>query len=419
MGLDRRLAWLLGVDIATTAAAVVVLLAARVFLVASGYMLLLAALVAGAGLIMTAGYQPLRRGRADRVVAALAVANYLIALAATTIAPFAMPILLLATMLPAVLAVPYVSRRQLHGYIGASFVTALGVSALGSLQDVTRFSDDVPGWLESGVVMFFTPFMAAMVSIIALTNATVLDDALQSTLRTNRELVDAKATLAQSVTALRASRARVVAAAERERRRIERDLHDGAQQALVTAKVQLAAVRREAGHLDPAVIAGLDAVGDELHRANVELRDLARGVHPIALSEGGLASALRHAVASFPGDATIDIRTTRRFDSEVERAVYFCFTEALQNAFKHGGEGVRVRLVLDGDESELRFAACDDGAGFDLPVPSLGTGLDNMVERLGAVGGRLTVSSSLGGGTRVAGAVPIHAPLAATCWPPP
>ena len=83
-------------------------------------------------------------------------------------------------------------------------MTALGVSALGSLQDVTRFSDDVPGWLESGVVMFFTPFMAAMVSIIALTNATVLDDALQSTLRTNRELVDAKATLAQSVTALRA-----------------------------------------------------------------------------------------------------------------------------------------------------------------------------------------------------------------------
>ena len=183
----------------------------------------------------------------------------------------------------------------------------------------------------------------------------------------------------------------------------------------MTAKVQLAAVRREAGRLDPAVIAGLDAVGDELHRAGVELRDLARGVHPIALSEGGLASALRHAVASFPGDATVDIRTTRRFDSDVERAIYFCFTEALQNAFKHGGEGVRVRLVLDGDESELRFAACDDGAGFDLPVPSLGTGLDNMVERLGAVGGRLTVSSSLGGGTRVAGAVPIHAPLAGTC----
>ena len=122
MGHDRRLAWLLGVDIATTAVGVVVLLAAHFFVVASGYFLLLAAMVAGAGLIMASGYRPLRAGRTDRVVAALAVANYLIALAATAIAPFAMPILLLATMLPAVLAVPYVSRRQLHGYVGASFV---------------------------------------------------------------------------------------------------------------------------------------------------------------------------------------------------------------------------------------------------------------------------------------------------------
>ena len=147
---------------------------------------------------MAAGYRPLRRGRADRVVAALAIANYLIALAATAIAPFAMPILLLATMLPAVLAVPYVSRRQLHGYLGASFVTALGVAALGSLQDVTGFGDDLPGWLESGVVVLFIPFMASMVSIIALTNATVLDDALRSALRTNRELVVAKTTLARA-----------------------------------------------------------------------------------------------------------------------------------------------------------------------------------------------------------------------------
>ena len=232
MGHDRRLAWLLGVDIATSAVGVVVLLAAHFFVVASGYFLLLAAMVAGAGLIMASGYRPLRAGRADRVVAALAVANYLIALAATAIAPFAMPILLLATMLPAVLAVPYVSRRQLHGYVGASFVTALGVAALGSLQDVTGFRDALPWWLESGVVVFFIPFMTSMVSIIALTNATVL---------------------AENVVALRASRARVVASAERERRRIERDLHDGAQQALVTAKVQLANLRQEAMRLDPTL----------------------------------------------------------------------------------------------------------------------------------------------------------------------
>jgi signal transduction histidine kinase len=383
---DRRLAWLLGVDVATSAVGVVVLLAAHFLVVASGYFLLLATMVAGAGLVMASGYRPLRAGRVDRVVATLAVANYLIALGATAIAPFAMPILLLATMFPAVLAVPYVSRRQLHGYVGASFVVALGVAALGSLQDFTGFRDALPGWLKSGVVVLFIPFMASMVSIIALTNATVLAD---------------------KVTALRESQARLVQTAQREPRRIERDLHDGAQQALVTAKVQLATLRQVATRLDPTLSSGFDEVRDQVRRASVELRDLARGVHPMGLAEGGLAPALRHAVAFFPGDATVDIRTARRFDPEVERAVYFCLKEALQNAHKHGCDGTRVQLVLDGDDFALHFAISDDGPGFDPAATSVGTGLDNMAERLGAVGGELTVSTSIGGGTTILGAVPI------------
>jgi signal transduction histidine kinase len=419
MGSDRRLAWLLGVDIATAAVGVAVLLASHFFIVASGYFLLLAAMVAGAGLVMASAYRPLRVGRADRAVAAVAAANYLIALGATAIAPFAMPILLLATLFPAILAVPYVSRRQLHGFLRASFITALGVAALGSLQDVTGFRDVLPGWLESGVVILFIPFMTTMVSIIALTNATVVDDALQAALHTNDELVAAKARLADNVMALRASRARVVAAAERERRRIERDLHDGAQQALVTAKVQLAGLRQEATRVDATLGARFDDLRDQLHRASIELRDLARGIHPTALTEGGggLASALRQAVAAFPGDATVDIRTVLRFDPEVERAVYFCLMEALQNAFKHGGDGIHVRLVIDGDESEVRFAVSDDGPGFDPSATSVGTGLDNMAERLGALGGELSVSASIGGGTRICGALPTS-PVLPVCHAP-
>jgi signal transduction histidine kinase len=406
MGPDRRLAWLLGVDVATCAVAVVVMLAAHALVVESSHLLLLAAMVAGAGLVMASGYRPLRAGRTDRVVAALAVANYSIALLATAIAPFAMPILLLATMLPAVLAIPYVSRGQLRGYVLASFVTAVGVAALGSLQDVTGFSEELPRWLEAGVVVLFTPFLASMVSIIALSNATVLDDALRAALHTNRDLADAKTTLADHVVALRASRARVVAAAEHERRRIERDLHDGAQQTLVTAAVQLAVLRREATRRDPSLGRGFDDLRDRLRRAGVELRDLARGVHPTALAAEGLASAARQAVASFPGEATLEIRADHRFDLDVERAVYFCLTEALHNACKHGGEEVCVRLVLDGDETGLRFEVRDDGRGFDPAAPSLGTGLDNMVERLGAVGGALTVETSIGRGTSVRGEVP-------------
>ena len=97
----------------------------------------------------------------------------------------------------------------------------------------------------------------------------------------------------------------------------------------MTAKVQLANLRQEVTRIDATLGSRFDEVRDQLRRASIELRDLARGVHPTALTEGGLASALRHAVASFPGDATVDIRTARRFDPEVERAVYFCLTEAL------------------------------------------------------------------------------------------
>ena len=102
-----------------------------------------------------------------------------------------------------------------------------------------------------------------------------------------------------------------------------------------------------------------------------------------------MASALRHAVASFPGDATVDIRTFRRFDPEVERAVCFCLTEALQNALKHGGDEIHVRLVLDCDEAELRFAVCDDGLGFDPAARSLGVGSETW-----SSGSALSVGSS-------------------------
>ena len=323
-------------------------------------------------------------GRVHRVVAALAVANYLIALAATAIAPLAMPILLLATMLPAVLAVPYVSRRQLHGYVVGSFATPLGVAALGSLQDVTGFRDVLPWWLESGVVIFFIPFMSSMVSIIALTNA---DCARRERGRTAR--------FAGTRRGIR----------RRERRRIERDLHDGAQQVLVAAKVQLANLRHEVMRVDTTLGSRFDEVRDQLRRASVELRDLARGVHPIALTEGGLGPALRHAAASFP--------EMRRWTSAQRGASIPKWSEPCTSVSRRPCRRLQarwrrdsVRLVLDGDESALRFAVSDDGRGFDPTATSVGTGLDNMLDRLGGVGGELTVSTSLGHGTTISGAAP-------------
>ena len=377
-GPDRRLARLLGTDLATTVVGVVALLSVHLFVVASPYLLLLAAMVGGAGLLMAAAFVPLRRGRARTAVAVLAVANYLVALGTTAVATFAMPILLLATMLPPVLAVPYVSRRQLRLCVAASFVVAVGVSLLGTLQDVTGFSDSLPSWLPPAVIVLFTPFMAAMVSIIALTNEMVLAD---------------------SVDALRSSRSRVVAAADRERRRIERDLHDGAQQALLGVAVRLAVVRRWAGGFDPEVADDLESIRDELHRAVAQLRRLAHGVYPAALIEGGLPAALRHAVATFPGEATIDLRTERRYRPEVESAVYFCCTEALQNVSKHAGAGACVVVRLHTGVGDLRFSVTDDGRGFDPAASAPGAGLQNLVDRLGAVGGTLEVTSAIDAGT--------------------
>ena len=363
------------------------LLAVHRVVLASGYVLLLAAMVAGAGTVMAAGYVALLRGRARAAVAHVAIANYLIALGATAIAPFAMPVLLIATLLPAVLAVPYVTRAELRLYVLGSFVAAIGVAALGSLQDVTGFSATLPEWIAPGVVVLFTPFMAAMVATIALTNGTVLDDAVRLLVDTNRQLVDTQSTLAENVDELRTSRARVVAAADRERRRIERDLHDGAQQALLNAAMRLAIVRQEAGATDPAVAAALGVVHDELHQAIEQLRDLAHGVYPLCLVEGGLAVALRHAVARLPGDVRADIQLDRRYSSEIESAVYFCCTEALHNAYKHGGTGMHITLSLEAVGSELMFEISDDGRGFAPSNPSTGVGFDNMIDRLGAIRG--------------------------------
>jgi signal transduction histidine kinase len=408
VGPDRRLARLVGLDVATTTAATVMLLVVHRVVLASGYVLLLAAMVAAAGTVMAAGYVALRRGRARAAVAHVAIANYLIALGATAIAPFAMPVLLIATMLPAVLAVPYVTRAELRLYVLGSFVAAIGVAALGSLQDVTRFSAALPEWIAPGVVVVFTPFMAAMVATIALTNGTVLDDAVRLLVDTNRQLVDTQSTLAENVDELRASRARVVAAADQERRRIERDLHDGSQQALLNAAVRLAVIREEAGEVDPALAAALGAVRDDLHQAIGQLRDLAHGLYPAALVDGGLAAALQHAVGRLPATVTFDVRAAGRYPPEVESAVYFCCTEALHNACKHGGAGANIRLSVMAADSELTFEVDDDGRGFDPSCPGPGVGFDNMTDRLGAVAGRLEVTSSIGAGTRVRGIVPVE-----------
>jgi signal transduction histidine kinase len=205
---------------------------------------------------------------------------------------------------------------------------------------------------------------------------------------------------------LQASRARIVAAADAERRRIERDLHDGAQQYLVAIAV-MARLIQQLAHSDPA--GGL-AVTEELTRdvesALEALRTLAHGIYPLALSTGGLGEALGAACRRATMPVVLDTGGVGRYQPEIEAAVYYCCLEALQNAAKHAGEGAAATVKVWEDGGDVGFEVSDDGAGFDLAHKGLGAGLTNMSDRVGAVGGTLRIDSSPGAGTRVKGIVP-------------
>ena len=208
---------------------------------------------------------------------------------------------------------------------------------------------------------------------------------------------------------LQASRARIVAAADAERRRIERDLHDGAQQYLVAIAVR-ARLIQQLGPEDPAGSMALtqDLIRD-VESALEELRTLAQGIYPPLLSSAGLGEALAAACRRVPIRVQLEAEGVGRYQPEVEAAVYYCCLEALQNASKHAGDGTSATVRLWEAAGTLHFEVDDDGAGFDMDHQVFGAGLTNMRDRLGAGGGRLQIESAPGAGTHVRGAVPIGA----------
>jgi len=231
---------------------------------------------------------------------------------------------------------------------------------------------------------------------LALHNAR-LDSALQASLATLRRQADE----------LRASRARVVTSGDAQRRRIERDLHDGAQQRLVGLMVGLDQAR-ELTSTDPQAAAGLlGGLKDELEDALDELRDLARGIYPPLLSGSGLPDALRAAASRAPVTCRVEADGVGRQPPDVEAAVYFCCLEALQNAAKHAGDRASVSVSLREADGRLTFSVDDDGRGFDPGAHHPGNGLTNMRDRLGAISGHVEVTSAPGSGTRVRGWVPV------------
>jgi signal transduction histidine kinase len=205
---------------------------------------------------------------------------------------------------------------------------------------------------------------------------------------------------------LRASRQRLVTAQDEERRRIERDLHDGAQQHLVALKIKvgLAEAMAEPESRARPVLAQLKLDADE---ALDRLRELARGVYPPLLASDGLEVALRAHLRRFSVPAQLHAANLPRQPREVESAVYFCCLEALQNVTKYAeATSARVRIWIA--DSMLNFSVVDDGKGFDPATASRSSGLQNMRDRIESLDGTFTISSSPGTGTAVSGNLPIQ-----------
>jgi signal transduction histidine kinase len=219
------------------------------------------------------------------------------------------------------------------------------------------------------------------------------------------ELVATAIANAESRAELMASRARVVAAADETRRRIERDLHDGIQQRLVSLGLELraaqATVPPQLGELEGAlsrVVEGLASVSDEL-------QEISRGIHPPILSTGGLEPALRALCRRSAVPVELDLHAERRLPERVEVAAYYVVSEALTNVAKHAQASV-VHVELDTHDAILQLAICDDGIGG--ADPAQGSGLVGLSDRVEALGGTLEVTSPVGNGTALLIEIPIE-----------
>src|SRR3989440_1268820 len=254
--------------------------------------------------------------------------------------------------------------------------------------------------LKKGAGEPFTPVEASLLTDLAAQAGQVLRN-----IRLTAELQARLQEISSQAGALRESRQRIVAAQDAERRRLERNIHDGAQQHLVAlaVKLRLAATlaTRDAERARPSI----DGLRRQTMDALETLGILAAGLYPAALREGGIAAALRAqtALATVPSEVVDHL--TARHPEELEAAVYFCCQEAIQNGIKHA-KASRITVRLGDRDGALQFEVSDDGRGFDPRTARRGAGMQNMADRIAASEGTLIVESRPGAGTTVHGRVP-------------
>lgn len=402
-----RLRQFIVLDIFSVVMAVVMMALLNLAVARSGWLLIATAMVLTSGLLMAMGLRALTQGSVEGAVAWVAVGNWSIAIAASFVATFSWPIQQLAALLPAVVAAPYLSRRQFRFVLVISVAVSVVAASLGLLQDFTGLSDDLADWIPPATLIAFAPFMSLLVAQAGIGAAETLRDALGQSLAANVQLSRNEAILAEQADLLRESRSRIVAAGDRERRRIERDLHDGAQQRLVGLSLQISLAREQCLTEPEAAQATLDEIRAEVRRAQQDMRDLVRGVYPPVLTQHGLAPAIRAAIGELPNPLRGVVADVGRLDPDAEAALYFACREALQNVLKHTGPATVVTVDLARSADNVCLTVSDAGPGFDPEHVASGAGLVNMADRIGAASGSFRIDSLPTGGTQMVAAVPI------------
>jgi signal transduction histidine kinase len=327
-----------------------------------------------------------RRGSVQQSVTLVCISNWAVLLFATFVVPDLLPVWVLGALVPVAYAVTYGGRKQglTFTVINAGCVLALG--ALARFQNVSHLGTHMPRAIQNAILIPALVVLALNLLVIVWKNAAAL--------RTSEQL------LAERAAQLMASSKRLITAADEERRRVERDLHDGAQQHLVALAVLLQLARSAKGdRYQPLLI---EASG-LLETAIAEIRSLALGIYPPLLVSGGLAEALPAVAARAPVPVKINLQGLRRYPVSIEAALYFCCSEALQNAAKHGGPDTTVTITAHVDDRMLTLTISDTGRGFH--PATAGTGLTNMTDRLSAIGGHLAIHTAPGRGSRVTASV--------------
>lgn len=320
----------------------------------------------------------------------LTAALWVLGIVLAPLVPFALPILIFMLLVPMQGVAPIVDPHEIGWFIGAC---ALAITVMTTLAVFVEspIQEQLPSWMRNTILI-------VGVGAFAVVAGEVVRDTHARHVAGIERLVD-------SNTALRSSRSRLVGVADAERRRLERDLHDGAQQRLTALTIRL----RLLASKHPEVTADADELIDEVQVAIDDLRAVAHGLYPPLLERRGLGEALGAAARRSPIDVVVNADGVGRYDESVETAVYFCCLEAITNATKYAGADATVTIGLVEAGAHLAVEIADDGPGFDPEVVGEGRGLRNMTDRIAAVDADLRIATSPGNGVRVTANIPIVA----------